>query len=253
MRTIMKRATRQEEGKVLILVLVSLVVGGLILAPLLGLMSTGLVAGQVYEERTAELYAADAGVEDAISWLMPPDPQDPEGPWEWDEEQQVWNRGTPIRVNDKDVWVTIDTTDAGEFLADMLDYSSVNSPHSDWMITYRSPAPGRFSISITWIGTAENKRITSVGAWLGGAYSYLEGQDIPGADIRETYPNYTFDPEGFSFSGGMGFIWEWPANPDRPTFNPGNTMTLTFQFTPENTPPTGIGWAMAGSEDVGLT
>ncbi|MFC1927930.1 hypothetical protein ACFLW7_05095, partial [Chloroflexota bacterium] len=40
--------------------------GGLIMAPLLGLTSTGLLAGRVYEEKTDELYAADAGVEDGI-------------------------------------------------------------------------------------------------------------------------------------------------------------------------------------------
>jgi len=66
MKTVAKKAIRDERGKVLILVLVLLVVGGLILTPLLGLMSTGLVAGQVYERKVAELYAADAGVEDAI-------------------------------------------------------------------------------------------------------------------------------------------------------------------------------------------
>jgi len=67
-KTAVKRAIRDEKGAgVLALVLVLLVVGGLILAPLLGLMSTGLMAGQVYEKKTDELYAADAGVEDAVS------------------------------------------------------------------------------------------------------------------------------------------------------------------------------------------
>jgi len=66
MRTGVKKAARDESGKILIMVLVLLVVGGLVLAPLLGLMSTGLMAGQVYEKKASELYAADAGVEDAI-------------------------------------------------------------------------------------------------------------------------------------------------------------------------------------------
>jgi predicted acyltransferase (DUF342 family) len=66
MKVAVKRIISDENGKVLILVLILLVVGGLILTPLLGLMSTGLVAGQVYEKKTDELYAADAGVEDGI-------------------------------------------------------------------------------------------------------------------------------------------------------------------------------------------
>ena len=69
----LKKAIRDEKGKVLVLVLVLLVVGGLVLAPLLGLMSTGLAAGQVYEKKAAELYAADAGVEDAIWKIQNPD------------------------------------------------------------------------------------------------------------------------------------------------------------------------------------
>jgi hypothetical protein len=66
MKTILRRAIRDERGKVLTLVLILLLVGGLVLAPLLGLMSTGLVSGQVYEEKMDLYYAADAGVEDAI-------------------------------------------------------------------------------------------------------------------------------------------------------------------------------------------
>jgi len=70
MKTIVKRIIRDEKGKALVLALVLLVVGGLILTPLLGLMSTGLVSGQVYEKKTEELYAADAGVEYAIWHLQ---------------------------------------------------------------------------------------------------------------------------------------------------------------------------------------
>jgi len=95
------------------LVLILLTVGGLVLAPLLGLMSTGLLAGQVYEMKTDELYAADAGVEDAVwkidnqvdevkylycgggnhSWSYP-EPGDP-----------------PLEVNGKSVDVTITWVD----------------------------------------------------------------------------------------------------------------------------------------------
>ena len=67
MKTMMKRTAKDEKGSVLPLALVLLVLGGVILAPLLGLMSTGLLAGQVYEGKMGSYYAADAGVEDAIS------------------------------------------------------------------------------------------------------------------------------------------------------------------------------------------
>jgi hypothetical protein len=66
MEAAVKSIIKDESGKVLILVLILIVVGGLIMTPLLGLMTTGLAAGQAYEKKMDELYAADAGVEDAI-------------------------------------------------------------------------------------------------------------------------------------------------------------------------------------------
>jgi len=66
MKSIAKKAIRDEKGGALVLTLVLLLVGGLIIAPLLGFMGTGLIAGQVHEKRMDELYAADAGVESAI-------------------------------------------------------------------------------------------------------------------------------------------------------------------------------------------
>ncbi|MCJ7791578.1 MAG: pilus assembly protein PilZ [Dehalococcoidia bacterium] len=68
----MKRLIRDENGQVMVLVLILLIVGGLIIAPLLSYMGTGLLTGRVYERRTAELYAADAGVEDAVWKIQHP-------------------------------------------------------------------------------------------------------------------------------------------------------------------------------------
>ena len=64
-----KSIMKDEKGKAMMLALALLVVGGIIVAPLLGLITTGFAAGQVYEKKTKELYAADAGVEYAIFHL----------------------------------------------------------------------------------------------------------------------------------------------------------------------------------------
>lgn len=66
MKIAVKRRTRDEKGQVMVLALVLLLIGGLIAAPLLSFTGTGLLTGEVYETRTAELYAADAGVVDAV-------------------------------------------------------------------------------------------------------------------------------------------------------------------------------------------
>ena len=66
MKIAVKKLVRDEKGHAMVLTLIMLLIGGLVSAPLLSHMGTGIVAGEVYEVRTAELYAADAGVEDAV-------------------------------------------------------------------------------------------------------------------------------------------------------------------------------------------
>jgi len=70
MKRTLNKLIRDEKGQALIIVLILLLLGGLIIAPLLGFMSTGLVAGQVFEVEMEGLYAADAGIEDACWKLM---------------------------------------------------------------------------------------------------------------------------------------------------------------------------------------
>jgi hypothetical protein len=57
---------RDEKGQAMLLAMILLLISGLMAAPLLARMGTGLLTGKVYQTRTAELYAADAGVEDAV-------------------------------------------------------------------------------------------------------------------------------------------------------------------------------------------
>jgi hypothetical protein len=62
----LRSLVKDEKGQALILALILLVIGGLIMAPLLSYMSTGVIAGGAYEKKADELYAADAGAEDAV-------------------------------------------------------------------------------------------------------------------------------------------------------------------------------------------
>ena len=101
MKIAVKRFIRDEKGAALAMALILLLIGGLISAPLLSYMGTGLLAGEVYEARTAELYAVDAGVEDAIWKIQNSDGYLPCSP------------GSPVRnytltdINGKNVDITI--------------------------------------------------------------------------------------------------------------------------------------------------
>jgi hypothetical protein len=107
MRGVMKNLVRNERGAALILALILLLIGGLISAALLGHMGSGILAGVVHERRTAELYAADAGVEDAIWKIQHPSEVDylPCSPG---SESKIY---TITDVNGRNIQVTIEFVD----------------------------------------------------------------------------------------------------------------------------------------------
>ena len=111
MKSILKRAIRNERGAALVLAIILLLVGGLISAALLGHMGTGILAGEVYETRTSELYAADAGVEDAV-WRIQNATE--VKPPTCITDPTSWNYAISD-VNDKSVDVTVDYQDDGSF------------------------------------------------------------------------------------------------------------------------------------------
>jgi hypothetical protein len=137
MKTTVKRIIRDEKGTVMILALILLVVGGLILAPMLGLMTTGLIAGQVYERKTDELYAADAGVENAI-WMIQSGAVEPPvscgDPEQWFYSIAVNGRtvaGSIEYVGDQTYRVISIATGAGDSATTVESYVFYGSPWHD--------------------------------------------------------------------------------------------------------------------------
>jgi len=121
-KNIMKGILRDEKGNVLIMVLILLVVGGLILTPLLGLMSTGLLAGKVYERKMDDYYAADAGVEDAISRI-----QDNNLTFVANNSSEPWH----LTVNDRSVDVVVYREDLDPTCAENLTYRILSIATTD--------------------------------------------------------------------------------------------------------------------------
>lgn len=60
------KLSKNEAGYALVWVLILMIVSGLILMPLLLLMTTGIMSSQLHEERMQRFYAADAGIEDGM-------------------------------------------------------------------------------------------------------------------------------------------------------------------------------------------
>jgi len=122
MKNIMKGAIRDQKGQTLILALILLVVGGLIIGPLLAYMNTGLRAGGVYERKADELYAADAGVEDAI--------------WRIQSDSLTFDAGNysypePLSVNNRSVDVVVYRYDWDPTCGENFTYQILSTATSD--------------------------------------------------------------------------------------------------------------------------
>ena len=162
----MKRLIRDEKGAALVMVLILLLIGGLISAPLLSYMGTGLITGEVYERRTVELYAADAGVEDAVWKIQNKDGYLPCSP------SSPPRNYTITDVNGKSVAVNI----TSEYSVDEITF------------TYRvvSTATG------DGIGTEIEAYIVGVNPY--GDYAGLLGQVITSLGEINYYGDVTIDP-----------------------------------------------------------
>jgi len=69
LRRAVKEINRKQNGQVLIIMLIVLALGGIVLAPTLNYAATSIKHQQLIETDALELYAADAGVEDAL-WKL---------------------------------------------------------------------------------------------------------------------------------------------------------------------------------------
>jgi len=267
METRMKRMPnkliKNERGQALIIVLILLLLGVLVITPLLGFMGTGLKAGQSNENLMQRVYAADAGIEDAL-WRIqhsqvPPDNQQP--------------YLLPL-INGKNVSVTVPSgrdsmitffKEVGALTpGGQGDYNKA-APGSEWMIVYtpKFSAPGvwnEYEITITYSAnaSAQQKRVNNIGAWIYGLYGTGGGPatvtGYPGGatNIANSDPQWTLTTGNHM---GTYFMWEWKGG-QRPLFDKGETLTLRFEFSPaitleagERFPPS-VAWVMAGSDNI---
>jgi hypothetical protein len=99
----------QHQGQDFILVLIMLLVGGLMFAPLLSFMNTGLETGWVYENKTTELYAADAVIEDGMWQIKYDELESLSSPRTYSvyDYDTVWDFDLDEAVNDENVSGTI--------------------------------------------------------------------------------------------------------------------------------------------------
>ncbi len=263
-----------QSGQALVLVLIFLLLGSLILVPVLDQIGTALKTGVAYEDKTKELYAADAGIEDGIWRIKYGGLQslfgeecynfifDSNVSYELDTEVN----GLTTNVTIQNIWapsnVTLTELDlTAEDVLDMFDSEKLKISGSAGAV-----AGQPFHITIEFTpDTGDNLTIKSVGIWLPQGFTYDE--DNPSCDLDKLAsigePYYRDSVNISDHNGGQAIVWNfdddssYPLFTSFPNFSSDNgTLTSTFQFNyelhpthPERT-PSGIAWVVTEMTDA---
>ncbi len=274
-KTLIGLLKRGEQGQVLILALILLAVGSLIIVPLVVFMGTGLLAAQIVEEKANELYAADAGIEDAAQKIMN---------GYFDSLVVDGASSDPFDVTDINGLTTTVTVQKQALVSGFLYPSEYKEgqPHEDWVIfevpptelernyeegyvTYSSIINFHYPELIwdedsgQWKETTKPIKCTGVGAiflpWP-GSETLIEGPSeinytpvMTAEDLEGGYPALSVS------AGSFAFLWKWGKGMNEgPVFTPDNRDgTLSFEFTvwdPEWEYDIYFIWATFQSQDI---
>jgi len=249
LRKMLTHRGKNESGQgALAMVLILLMLGAIILTPLLVFMSTGLKAGQVYESKMQEFYAADSGVEDGL-WRIKNDELGNYSDFNYTPYPYV----LPEDINDENVAVNITNVwiptadipdDPGSIIESgrlIVTGSVITFPGGDWgyqiKISYYYDADPE---SAYYDPEGANLKIDEIGVWLSGGFDYVP-------DGLGNLDSYSYDVN--AHCGGKAIIWDLENSvfKDLPggTDNPGIHLmvrTFDFQYSPSGQYPQALSW-----------
>jgi hypothetical protein len=223
-----------ERGQTLPIVLALLAIGGLTIAASLNYISSGLNSGRMINENIKGLYAAEAGIEDAvwsISSGVPPSEQLTED------------------INGMDV--SIETVDHGTYtvyMGEMIPIG-VHNPYLD-VDGEIIPDGGsyKYIITITWRPDSGEPviHIEGVGARLPLGYSYQDGSaNLFAGNLSTGEPDEIEDQNG-------AWMINWELSPPYPSISENNTTeTQTFYMDGSGPLEGDYTWVVARRSDIG--
>jgi hypothetical protein len=237
---IMKGLVKGQKGQALVAALILLVVGGLILTPLLGLMGTGIKSGQVFEQKVDEVYAADAGVEDALWYIRNDegdnkpliqellgagyDKYDYSSPYPYPYNLLV--NGKNVVVNITNAWLPKDISVPSPSVArQIIEGGNLT------IIGYPSSNTSTYVIKIVynWGSSATTLKVKTIGIWISPGFEYDGGCSLAGYSSQNVSP----------YKGGSAVVWTFASQPTLASFAPSCTTsctnplvkTFTFKYT----------------------
>jgi hypothetical protein len=243
MKVLVNKSKRGEKGQALILVLILMAVGGLIIAPLLSYMSSGVKVEEKYEYLADEFYAADAGVADGLwqikynhleSLWSNYEEYDYTTEYDYDDSYPVY----PVKVNGIDVDVTIENIWIPKDIAEpSLNEANRVAGTAKLMITDNVSAQSTQQIKIYYYKETSDPDlyVTKLGIWLPPGFSY----DVTGVCTLETWLNANhknYSRQITPYCGGEAVVWtldtvKFTDLPGTSILDNPITSIITFKFT----------------------
>jgi len=232
LRKMLTHRGKNESGQgALAMVLILLMLGAIILTPLLVFMTTGLKAGQVYESKMQEFYAADAGIEDG-SWQIEHGHLDEKftSPLDYDLYDYYTNYNYTlvdevndeiVNVNITNVWIPDMDTPSPEAARQIIENGT--------LIITGSSAESTYQIKINYDYGAEGTdalKVKEIGIWLPPGFHYVEGS----CSLNDQ--DYYSEPSPAPYKSGEAVVWNFASVPlvDFPG-GAGSPMVKSFTFT----------------------
>jgi len=232
----LQQMIKREKGQALPVVLVLLVIGGLTIVPSLNYTTTSLNSSQILGEKVKGIYAADAGLEDAL-WSL----------------ANGLSPATQLSDNVNHMTVTIQFVNQGDYT---LYFGELIQPgeHNDYLtidgeMAWDGGAEAyKYTITVTWQPNPGIPviHLEEVGGRLPIGYTY---QPESAADFAENLS--TNEPDETTDSQGAYLLnWEFELPyPSVSTSNP--VQTQTFYITGTGSQEGHYAWVVANREDVG--
>jgi hypothetical protein len=242
-----KRLMRDEKGQALVLTLLLLLIGSLIVTPVLGLMGTGVKSGRVYEQKDNEIYAADAGVEDAM-WRIRYDDNNSTllkdvlgGGYNEYDYSSTYPYQYNLSVNDKDVavnisnvWIPEGISTPDPVTAREIAEGTPGNPPKLMIIGYPDAAASTYDIKIVYYYQGSSAlNVKTIGIWLASGFEYVMGS----SDFEKASGQLHSVPNVSLYKGGCAVVWNFVSpypllsSFTGGTLGPPLVKTFKFQYT----------------------
>lgn len=238
---------------VLALVLIMFLAGSSLCVILLQSAIMGMHTSKVYENKAAELYAADAGIEDA-RWIIKYDYLDtlltsPE--YEYYKFTDDWTYNTSELINGENVTITIENVWIPVDIPVPSEVEARAIVEAEKLIITSANGTSGYNIIITYFPEfGEDLRVESIGVWLPRGFHYVPGS----SNLEGLADNITV----VSHAGNEAVIWNFTSEEfdDLPGVIPADSprvAQITFELDSElsDADPDTVSWiSTSGVADI---